>query len=419
MASDLLPNRPKLRTIVLGSGQGVPRGVNSAPVQISFIERDMPQDPVDQVLYLQDQGLQAWEGADFSLAEDLFRKSLVAVRKAGMSKSWQALSATYLAELYDETYRVSEARQLYRTAVEWLDLSECKSPAEIELRYKCQNNLACLLKSNENYAESEAHFVRAINVLEADLPEAYGHRFVLYNNLGALYHAAAYFDAALHMHGRALEFAQKVRPVPMVEVIKLHRNLALAALFAKRTEQALEHLEAAQKAAEQCPDFTSEGLVELLITEASTRFGTNDLVGAEAFCIRAISLAQLGQKRGNGLLPLLYSNLGCVYAKAGHFEQSREMFEDAHLMRLANLSTSDEELRASHHNLALLSEQLGDTEAAKRHRHQVEHLNARLQGNTKVRLAASVADSLIFHAPAAFQPTVPQPLGVRPIGLTL
>jgi tetratricopeptide (TPR) repeat protein len=418
MASDLLLNRPKIRTLVLGAG-GTPQVSGVGATHISVIESDLPKNPEDQVLYLQQQGLLAWESADFSMAEELFRKSLVAVRTAGMSKSWQALSATYLAELYDETYRVSEARQLYRTAVEWLDLSECKTAGEIELRYKCQNNLACLLKANENYMESEAHFVKAINVLEADLPDSYAHRFVLYNNLGALYHAAAYFEAALKMHGRALEFAEKVRPLPQVDLIKLHRNMALAALFAKQTDLALEHLEAAQKAAEKCPDFASEGLVELLITEASTRFTTNDLVGAEAFCIRAISLAQLGPKRGNGLLPLLYSNLGCVYAKAGHFEQSREMLEDAHLMRLANLSTTDEELRASHHNLALLAGQLGDSESAQRHQLQVEHLNARLHQHASNRSTQSVADNLIFHAPAAFEPTVAQPLGVRPIGLAL
>jgi tetratricopeptide (TPR) repeat protein len=427
MVTNKLTHRAKLRTLVLEGPDGVIRA--KAPVlktggtnRPGITDRDGPRDLVERVPFLLDEGIRSWESGDFSMAEDFFRKSLVAVRSAGLSKSWQALSATYLAELYDETYRISEARQLYRSAVTWLDEATQLSLSEIELRYKCQNNLACLLKANEEYAASEGYFVQAINVLEADLPDAWEHRSVLYQNLGALYHSASYFDAALEMHRRALEYARKIQPEPMVYRIKLHRNLALAAIFAKQPELALQHLEQAHQLAEHCPEFPSESLVELLITEASTRYRQNDLAGAENFCIRAISLAQQGPTRGNSLLPVLYSNLGCVYAKAGLPEQSREMFEDAHLLRLANLNTTDEELRASHYNLALLSEQLKDTESSARHRRQMEHISQRMQqqGRTpNAQAAVPFSEQLIYHEPTALPPAIASPLGLAPIGLQL
>ena len=421
MVIDQLTQRPKLRTLVPDGPEGIlrPNQARATAAHPAFSAvADLPKNLADQVPFLLEEGQRAWEAGEFSTAEEYFRKSISVVRSAGLPKSWQALGATYLAELYDETYRVSEARQLYRTAVDWLETSECLTVGEIELRYKCQNNLACLLKAHEDYAASEEHFVRAINVLEADLPEAWEHRSILYNNLGALYHASAYFDAALQMHGRALEYTAKIKPEPKVYVIKLFRNLALAAIFAKKPDVALKHLEEAHQRAEACPEFPSESLVELLITESSTRYNQNDLAGAENFCIRAISLAQQGQSRGNGLLPVLYGNLGCIYAQAGLFEQSREMFEDAHLLRLANLNTTDEELRLSHHNLAVLAEKLNDQESVRRHRRQMNLIQQRQHQKT-ANSSASVVETLIYHSPAALPPSLALPLGQNPIGLKM
>lgn len=332
--------------------------------------------PAERVETLIHEGQAHWQRAEFCDAEELLRKALSLTRAEELGKPWQALVQAHLAELHSDWNRLAPALQLYDSSLELLRHPDCDYAWE--LRVRCANNLGGVLRRLDRAGESERAYIEAANLLQQRDARRWEERAVILSNLGALYHAAGHYDAALTMHQRALEYHAQLPGNPAPERVDLHRRAALAAMFAERNADALQHLDLACTAADEAPDVCPTTLVELLTTAASLDEQAGSRESAEARLLRAVRHARRHTACAQAL-PALCTNLGALHAARGSLESARDLFEEAIHRSRRSLTATDEQLHDVAVNLSVICTRLGDAEGARRHAAMAEDLFQRMQ----------------------------------------
>jgi tetratricopeptide (TPR) repeat protein len=404
----------------LGDPSASDRGTNA----VSALTQAIPLlGGAERMTGLHDEAMLAAREGRFGSAETALA-DMVLIAEGHQWRDWEMLGWALLGELHGSRGRLLDAVSAYRTA---LDVGKLGHNVPSELSYKCWNNLGCLLKQGDELGESEEQFVQAVNALEQQAPSRWLHRSMLYNNLGALYHTAGYFGEALEMHERALEYCGQLQTAPARLKAELHRNAALARYFANEADQAVGHFEQARQhtqLAAMDQYLASELLVELSLAESCAHMASKNYSQAEKRLLEAITECQRHGGRVTSMLPIIYTNLAVTYARAGLPLPARDLMEDAHLMRLSNLSTPTVDLAQSHWNLALLNHWLEDAPEASRHLQRWQnHVQRRI--TLPVRpidgWATSgpevIAQQLSLCDVQAIQPLTTRAFGAKPGGL--
>jgi tetratricopeptide (TPR) repeat protein len=143
-----------------------------------------------------------YEQGKYSEAEQLYQRALhIREQQLGPDHPDVAASLQGLAILYQELGRFKEAELLYQRT---LHIVELQLGSEHPLVAYPLNNLAILYKEYGKYTEAEPLFQRALHIWEQQLvPE---HPLVAYllNNLADLYHNQGRYDEAELLYQRAL-----------------------------------------------------------------------------------------------------------------------------------------------------------------------------------------------------------------------
>ena len=128
--------------------------------------------------------------------------------------------------------------------------ARCEPPYLLDVA-ALSNNLGFLAKAAKDVDAAETHFLRALEILHAQLGAGHEETAAVSNNLGALYHSAGYFEQAREMHMMALEARRSLFGEQHPDTAQSHNNLALALLETgdrtwarKHFEKALEGFEA-------------------------------------------------------------------------------------------------------------------------------------------------------------------------------
>ncbi len=107
------------------------------------------------------------------------------------------------------------------------------------------NNLGFLAKAAQNLDAAESYFLKALEILHAQLGIEHEETAAVSNNLGALYLAAKYYEQAREMHMMALETRRNLFGEEHPDTAQSHNNLALAMLETGDRSWARRHFEKA------------------------------------------------------------------------------------------------------------------------------------------------------------------------------
>ncbi|KAB2640616.1 MAG: tetratricopeptide repeat protein [Verrucomicrobia bacterium] len=105
------------------------------------------------------------------------------------------------------------------------------------------NNLGFLAKADKDLDAAETYFLKALEILHAQLGQDHEETAAVSNNLGALYLAAKYYEQAREMHMMALETRRKLFGDEHPDTAQSHNNLALAFLETGDRSWARRHFE--------------------------------------------------------------------------------------------------------------------------------------------------------------------------------
>ena len=107
------------------------------------------------------------------------------------------------------------------------------------------NNLGFIAKAAGDLDTAESYFLRALEILHAQLGQEHEQTATVSSNLGALYQAASFFEQSREMHMIALETRRRLLGEEHPDTAQSHNNLALALLDTGDREWARKHFEKA------------------------------------------------------------------------------------------------------------------------------------------------------------------------------
>jgi tetratricopeptide (TPR) repeat protein len=105
------------------------------------------------------------------------------------------------------------------------------------------NNLGFIAKSAGKLDRAENHFLRALEIVHAQLGQDHEQTATVSSNLGALYQAAGFFEQSREMHMIALETRRNLLGEEHPDTAQSHNNLALALLNTGDRSWARRHFE--------------------------------------------------------------------------------------------------------------------------------------------------------------------------------
>ncbi|KAB2641827.1 MAG: tetratricopeptide repeat protein [Verrucomicrobia bacterium] len=135
-----------------------------------------------------------------------------------------------------------------RAADHWREAMNCFERHEPPLLLDVAalaNNLGFLAKATNDLDTAESYFLKALEILHAQLGQDHEETAAVSNNLGALYLAAKYHEQAREMHMMALETRRKLFGDEHPDTAQSHNNLALALLETGDRSWARRHFEKA------------------------------------------------------------------------------------------------------------------------------------------------------------------------------
>jgi tetratricopeptide (TPR) repeat protein len=135
-----------------------------------------------------------------------------------------------------------------RTIAHWHEaiscFERCEPPYLLDVA-ALSNNLGFLAKAAKDVDTAETHFLKALEILHAQLGVGHEETAAVSNNLGALYHSAKFFEQAREMHMMALESRRARYGEHHQDTAQSHNNLALALLETGDRAWARRHFEKA------------------------------------------------------------------------------------------------------------------------------------------------------------------------------
>ena len=133
-----------------------------------------------------------------------------------------------------------------RTVAHWQEaincFERCDPPFLLDVA-ALSNNLGFLAKAAKDVDTAETHFLKALEILHAQLGVGHEETAAVSNNLGALYHSARFFEQAREMHMMALESRRSQFGETHPDTAQSHNNLALALLETGDRTWARRHFE--------------------------------------------------------------------------------------------------------------------------------------------------------------------------------
>jgi len=133
-----------------------------------------------------------------------------------------------------------------RAAAHWRESMNCFERHEPPLLLDVAalaNNLGFLAKASSDLDAAESYFLKALEILHAQLGQDHEETAAVSNNLGALYLAAKYHEQAREMHMMALDSRRKLFGEEHPDTAQSHNNLALALLQTGDRSWARRHFE--------------------------------------------------------------------------------------------------------------------------------------------------------------------------------
>ncbi len=133
-----------------------------------------------------------------------------------------------------------------RTMAHWQEaiycFERCEPPFLLDVA-ALSNNLGFLSKAAKDVDTAETHFLKALEILHAQLGVGHEETAAVSNNLGALYHSAKFFEQAREMHMMALDSRRSRFGETHPDTAQSHNNLALALLETGDRAWARRHFE--------------------------------------------------------------------------------------------------------------------------------------------------------------------------------
>lgn len=162
------------------------------------------------------------EAGQLDEAVTLYQEAIESAAKAGLEPGVVAQIRTSLATTLDLAGREDEALPVFEQAIKDLEALE---PPDNLTAAQLRNNVAMTYKNLNKLPLAEQHYLRALEVLEAEEGES-ADLASIYNNLGALYYAAGFADQAKEMFEEAMRIREHVFGADHADVAQSHASLA-------------------------------------------------------------------------------------------------------------------------------------------------------------------------------------------------
>jgi len=145
-----------------------------------------------------------------------------------------------LGAAYDALEQPERAANHWEKAISSFEQHE--PPLELDIAAMA-NNLGFLKKSSGDYDAAETFFLRALEILHAQLGPDHEETATVTGNLGALYQACGFYEQAREMHMIALDSRRNVLGEDHPDTAQSHNNLALALAATGDRSWARRHFE--------------------------------------------------------------------------------------------------------------------------------------------------------------------------------
>ncbi len=162
------------------------------------------------------------EAGQFDAAISLYKESLDIAASANLDPAIIAQIRTSLATTLDMSDREDEALPVYEQAIKEL---ESLDPPENLTAAQLRNNAAMGYKRVNKLPLAEQHYLRALEVFEAEQGES-ADVASIYNNMGSLYYTVGFADQAKEMFEEAMRIRTKVLGADHPDIAQSHASLA-------------------------------------------------------------------------------------------------------------------------------------------------------------------------------------------------
>lgn len=147
-----------------------------------------------------------------------------------------------LGAAYDGLERPDRVIESWKAAVEHFEKHEPPLTMDVAA---ITNNLGFTAKASGNLDSAEDYFLKALQIMHAEVGQKHEETAAVSNNLGAVYLAAGYLDQAREMHMVALETRRELFGESHPDTAQSHNNLALALQRTGDSAWARRHFEKA------------------------------------------------------------------------------------------------------------------------------------------------------------------------------
>lgn len=182
------------------------------------------------------------ELSNFELARDDYRQAIDQLQERPDRYDQMGRLHAALGAAYDGLGREEHVVNNWQVAIEYFERHEPPLLLDISA---LSNNLGFIAKASGDHDTSESHFLRALEIVHAQLGQQHEQTATISSNLGALYQSAGYFEQSREMHMIALETRRKLLGEEHPDTAQSHNNLALALLNTGDRSWARRHFEKA------------------------------------------------------------------------------------------------------------------------------------------------------------------------------
>ena len=145
-----------------------------------------------------------------------------------------------LGAAYDGLNRQDKAGEHWHLAVDFFERHD--PPLMLDIMAMA-NNLGFLYKAAGDLDAAESQFLRALEIVHAQLGQEHEKTATVSSNLGALYQTAGFHEQSREMHMMALETRRNLLGETHPDTAQSHNNLALALLSTGDRSWARRHFE--------------------------------------------------------------------------------------------------------------------------------------------------------------------------------
>jgi tetratricopeptide (TPR) repeat protein len=182
------------------------------------------------------------ELSHFELARDDYRQAIDQLQDRPDRFGQVGRLHAALGAAYDGLDREEQAANHWTLAIENFERHE--PPLLLDIA-AISNNLGFISKATGDLDTAESHFLRALEIVHAQLGQEHEQTATISSNLGALYQSAGYFEQSREMHMIALDTRRALLGEEHPDTAQSHNNLALALLNTGDRSWARRHFEKA------------------------------------------------------------------------------------------------------------------------------------------------------------------------------